>query len=234
MKRLLVALVLLAATALAQQIPEVKVWPVISTTALTCKTTQGSDSVYSAAQFGSVVVGQQIYGPGIKPDVTVKTLGTSSYFHMTDTALSTQASASLDFGYNSSKAYTTGEWVGLPFQVYTSYEGGIALLISALIEDNADVIGNTDIAFFISYGGSEGLDGAAVAVPAADQGQFAGYISMTTMTDLGSLRLLQATDPISMAVPAGGILYGRLIARASYTATAVNNFLLHLKFGRVP
>ncbi len=232
MKQLLVALILLAAPALAQQF-EVKVKPVISTTALTCKTTQGSDSVYSAAQFGSVVVGQQIYGPGIKQGVTVKTLGTSSYFHMTDTALSTQASPSLQFGYFTSAAYVTGDWIGFPFQVFTSTQAGIVLLVSAEIEDNADIIGSIDILFFTSLSGSAGLDNAAVAVPASDQGNILGIVSLTTTTDLGALRILTSTDPVSMALPSGGTLWARLIARSGATPTAIDNYNVRLRFGRV-
>jgi len=235
---LLLAVVLIVSLASAQATISVTVKPNISCTTIgSIYTTSGKDTITAVAKpFGSVTAGMQVYGPGIKNGTTVayKVTG-DSVLVLSDTAIATAAgNASLQFPYFTSAAYSTGQWVGLPFKVMDNYPGALALLISAEIEDNADIIGNMDILFFTNLSGSAGLDRAALAVPATDQGNILGIVSLTTVTDLGSLRILTSTDPISIALPVYKPIWARLIARSGATPTAISNFNVRLRLASIP
>jgi hypothetical protein len=231
MKRALLALIFFAAPLLAQEV-QVTARPVISTTTLSTGTVSGNDTLSSSALFGSVTVGQQVYGPGIALGATVLTKVSTSKLKISDTCTAT-ATANIQYGYFSSAAYSTGDWVGFPFLVADVPQGGLWYIAGVTICDSADIIGSMDVLFFTSLSGSAGLDNAAIAVPATDSPNMCGLISLTTTTDLGSCRILTGDLPTGLALPRGGKLWARLIARSGATPTAVNNYIVKLRLVRM-
>jgi hypothetical protein len=232
MKKLLCVLMLCASYAWAQE-TEVVVRPVLApTTIASIVTTSGSAKVSSAAKaLGNVVVGQYVYGPGIKMGVTVSALDNpalDSIITLSDTCISS-ATSSLEFGYFTSAAYSTGEWSSMPFQVYDWPSGGVTRLVSAIIVDAADVIGATDIVFFTNHSGSSGLYSAAAAIPVTDSSYILGLVSLTTVTDFGAIKTLSSTTDLSLALPKGKV-WGRLLARSGATPAAATSFQVRLRF----
>ena len=93
--------------------------PDISTSALTCLTTGGSPTVTSAAQFGSVLAGQRVFGAGIQFGTTVLSKTDASTITLSKPATATSGGVSLQFSYfTGSQAYTAGDVLGFPFPVY--------------------------------------------------------------------------------------------------------------------
>ena len=235
MKKLLAFLYLIPAFALAQF--ETQNIPVVSTTTIaSCVTTSASTSVSAEAKpFGSVTVGMAVFGPGVPIGTTVASLPdpTLDSIIVLSAAATASATVSLQFGYFASAAYTSGDWVGFPFKVtkFPTGASGTIKLISAEIADSADVIGATDILFFSSLSGSSGLDNAAAAVPGSDYGNILGLVSLTTVTDVGAMKML-TKDDINLELPiiSGGTIWARLIARTGPTLTAVTNYLVRLRF----
>jgi hypothetical protein len=201
------------------------------------KTLSGSDTIWTAAKsFGSVAVGQQVYGAGVRFGATVTALvdaDLDSAIILSDTCMAS-ATVSLQFGYFASAAYARGDWLGLPFKIYENLTAGVVRLVSVAITDNADQLDSTDIVFMrpMTVSGGAGLDNAALAVAAADAGKILGTVPLTKMTDLGSTRVLESTSDIGLALPESGQVWARLIVRSAPTYTAVNNLTVKLRFMR--
>lgn len=233
MKRIF-ALMLISCVAYGQ---EYDIRPTVSTTTIASIVTKsGQDTLHSAAKaFGNVVVGQRVFGPGVLQGATVTAL--------VDAALDSQivissnctasATVSLQFGYFTSAIYGSGDWLGFPFEVIpASGAGGQLKLISAIITDAADVITATDIVFYKNLSGlagGTGLDNAAAAELAANEWYILGIVSLTTITDLGAVKIL-TKDDINLTLPKGEAIWARLIARGTPTLTAVDNFRVRLRF----
>jgi hypothetical protein len=236
MKRLILliaVLALVAAQSFAQGGQSYIVQPVVSTTTIsTIVTKAGKDTIYSAAKaFGNVVVGQQVYGPGLPFYCTVKALpnpALDSAIVLSDTC-SASSTVSLQFGYFTSAAYQAGDWLGLPFRIRTTPSGGVSLLTSVIVVDSSDVLDAFDIVYLKSGSGSMGFDNATLAVPVADAGGIVGYTQFTTITDLGSVRISQDNDT-RLTMPRGGYLYARLIARSAMTMKSTASLFCRFRF----
>jgi hypothetical protein len=236
MKRMLLVLVLLAGTAYAQF--DVNVRPTVSAkTIATINTVSGNDTIWDAGKaFDSLTVGMGVFGPGVPQGATITALvdaALDSALVLSDTCNAT-ASVSLQFGLVAGTLYTTGDWLGFPFKVLNG--GGSAgpayNLISASIIDAADVITATDIVFYgdvSKLSGGSGYDNSAAAELAANEWYVLGIVSLTTVTDLGAVKIL-TKDAINLALPRGVPVWARMIVRGAPTFTASNNLRVRLRF----
>jgi hypothetical protein len=118
--------------------------------------------------------------------------------------------------------------MGIPFQIYNSASGGMTKLVSILITDSSDQLGNTDIILFNTFSDTYGLDTMAVNLAAANYSKVLGYVSLTTVIDLGATRILEKDD-INLALPKG-ILYGRLIAKSTPKFTTTRCLKIRFRF----
>jgi hypothetical protein len=167
-------------------------------------------------RFGSVVVGQPVYGVGIPAGTTVASLVNAdldSQIVLSKTI--TQGGwKTLSFGYYNHTTYGTGDWLGLPFTIYENAGvGGEEAIVSVTLDDKSDLVDDVDIVLFSAWSDTLGLDSVAVNIPAAEVLKVVGVISLTAGTDLGGGRTLE-DKAITLAVPRNA-LYGRLIARAT-------------------
>jgi len=233
MKKLMV--LLLVAGFAYGQVSDVR--PVISTTTIsTVFQTVGKDTISTIVSngFTNVRAGQVVFGPGVKIGTTVVSTDSLRKVTLSDTCTATQDSVPIQFGYFTSAAYESGDWLGFPFKVLTgSGAGGQPIkLVSATITDAADVVTATDIVFYAdlsTLAGGSGLDGVAAAELAANEWYVHGLVSLTTVTDLGAIKIL-TKDDINLALPKGATIWARLIARGTPTFTAVTNVRVRLKF----
>jgi hypothetical protein len=194
------------------------VTPYVSTKAIaSIATTVGSTTISSAAKaFGSVVVGQPVYGVGVPAGTTVLSLVNADLDSQVvlSKAITQGGTKTLEFGYYTHTTYGTGDWLGLPFVVYENAGvGGEEAIVSLVIDDKSDLLDDVDVVFFSNWSDTLGLDSAAVNIPAAEALKVVGVVSLTSGTDLGGGRTLEE-KAITLAVPRTG-LYGRLIARAT-------------------
>lgn len=210
--------------------------PTISTKTIpTVNTRTGNDTLFDAHKaLDSITVGSRIFGPGIPQGATVTALvnaALDSEIVISDTCLAT-ASVSINAVPCAGTLYTTGDWLGLPFQVLpTTGKGGTTKLISITITDAADVITATDVVFYkdvSKISGGSGLDNAAAAELAANEAYVLGIVSLTTVTDLGAIKIL-TKDDINLELPQSGV-WARMIVRGAPTFTAVNNLRVRLRF----
>ncbi len=219
MHKVLFALMLVAGLAYGQSYD---ITPFLSTKSIdSCVCTVGSDTVYNAQEsFDDVTVGDAVFGTGIPYGTTVLAkLGENE-----DSAIVLSKAATigdqkiLAFGYSVPTTYASGDWLGQTFLVYSNPGvGGVAMLQSIVIDDKIDGIGNTDIAFFSTWSDTLGRDSVAANIPAAEVLKFCGYVSLTTATDLGGGRILEANN-IQLGLPKN-LLYARLVAKAAYGPT---------------
>jgi hypothetical protein len=171
----------------------------------------------------------KIYGYYIpEGTVVVSTSTTKDTLIMSANAKGSNTLQSLNIGLYNNTQYTSGDWLGLPFQIFSNGQGGVITLISLFATDSSDQLGNFDIAFFGSFSDTLGLDNGALAIPGIVFNNMNGYCAVTSTTDLGTLRIGQK-DGINLAIP-NGTLYGRLIARSTPTFTATTNLKLRLRF----
>jgi hypothetical protein len=222
--------VLVCAQALSQG-SVVRLSPAISTKAIASVVcTIGSTTISATAKpFASVVAGQSVYGPGIAANTTVVSKDAIDSTVVLSNAITSGGTKTIEFGYYVHTAYATGEWLGLPFQVYDTGEGGTSFLVSASIADESDLLGAVDIVFFSAYSDTLGLDSATVNVPLSQAPKVLGVVSLSTVTDLGGARTMQA-DAINMAVPRNK-LWARLVAKSSMASFLVlQPFTLRLGF----
>jgi hypothetical protein len=214
---------------------EVNIRPTICPkTVSTAFQTRGKDTIYSklTTAFDSVAVGAQIYGPGFKVGTTVLTISsTGDTLKLSDTSLVTQDSVAFQIGILRGAAYASGDWVGFPFKLWDGDKSGSwATLVSAHIIDNADALTATDIDFFTSPSGDEGLDNVAIAYPAADEAGALGFVSVATITDLGAVRI-GTLNNIYQLLPRGKTVWGRLVCRNGTPAwTTMSNLRVRLRF----
>jgi hypothetical protein len=206
--------VLVCAQALSQG-SVVQVSPALSTKAIgSVVCTLGSTTISATAKpFASVLAGQAVYGPGIAANTTVVSKSANDSTVVLSDAVTSGGTKTVEFGYYVHTTYATGDWLGLPFQVYDNGQGGTSYLISARISDASDKLDAVDIVFFKTYSDTLGLDSAAVNVVTTEAPKVLGIVSLATITDLGGVRMAQA-DGINMALPRNK-LWARLIARSS-------------------
>jgi len=219
MKKILFPLLLIGMVAYGQQ-SVVTIQPYLSTQAIvSCVTLPGSASISATAKpFGSVTVGMPVYGVGVPANTVVLSLPNPllDSVIILSNAMTQGGTKTLSFGYQAWTSYATGDWLGLPFQVYNTGEGGTVVLVSASVSDNSDLLGNTDIIFFSEYSDTLGCDSLAVVIPATESYKVLGIIALTTAVDVGGVRILNANN-IQMAVPRHR-LWARLISRATVTS----------------
>jgi hypothetical protein len=231
MKRFLAFLMFVATLASAQEF--ITVTPVVGSTAIAdVVVTPGNDTITVAASgFAGIYAGQAIYGVGIPYGTTVKkAVDTSTTIVMSAVATQGSAAKILNFGVLDANlvGYGTGDWFGLPFRVYQNTgQGGAKTLVSVVITENADVLGNTDLVLFNAYSDTLGQDTVAVAIRAVDAPKIVGYVSLSTAVDLGTARMLQSAN-IQLNVPKEN-LYGRLIAKSTMLPTSISG--VKVKFG---
>lgn len=197
--------------------------PYISTTTLTCGTTINSKTVTSSAAFGSVVVGQAVFGAGIPFGTTVSVVTDTSTITISQNATATAASASLQFSYFTSAAYTAGDVLGFPFRV------DLKRINQIYVIDNAKQI--TAIkGYFFKDVFAPTLDNAAFAPADADADLIIGYFSYTNNNALTSNTVIYngVTDqPIQLGV-AKEPTWCQLVAVGTPTFTAVNDLTVNL------
>lgn len=210
---------------------EINVQPVIQNTVIdSIVITSGRDTIYSTtAPFVNIDSGMYVYGDGIPYGAYVIANTNDSLIRLSATPTATHALDSLNFNYLSTEAYSSGDWLGNPFLIYNSTSNGIVVLMSVAITDSSDQIGNTDVVFFNRFSDSLGLDNKATEVNEIEFNSIIGIVSLTTSTDFGNVRLL-TKDAINLALPKGGTLYGRLVARSTPTFTGTRALKLKFRF----
>jgi hypothetical protein len=215
MKRI-VSILCLGALACVQALSQssmARLSPAISTKAIgSVVCTLGRDTVSAVAKpFASVAIGQSVYGPGVPANTTVT--WKSDSLVVLSNAITSGGTKTLEFGYYVHTTYGTGDWLGLPFQIYDTPLGGTSYLISASISDASDQLVAVDLVLFSAYSDTLGLDSAAVNIPASESTKYLGAVSLSTVTDWGGFRTMEA-DAINKSVPRNK-LWGRLIARGT-------------------
>jgi len=200
--------------------------PVIGTVAagLACVTTAGSATVTSSALFGSVVVGQRVYGAGIPYGATVTAKASTSSITISANATLT-GTPTLQFSYFASTAYTAGDCIGWPFKIPLSDVSGIMLV------DKSDQMASVVLYVFNSNPNSTPiLDNAAfTGISDADAAKIIARYSLTGTTDVGGAKIVYPADAeLPLARCGGNDLYGQLVAVGTPTFTAVNEIVLNL------
>lgn len=239
MKKLAVLLlaVLICGTAQSQSSMEVIVRPQLSLATIdSVIVTAGRDTIASVTKpFGSVEVGQSVWGPGIPYGTTVSALPDTSLDSMvilSTRATSTTALNTLNFGYFSATAYGSGDWLGLPFALDVGPSAYLKLE-NVTIADSSDDFGNFDIALFRVPDESyldRGLDNAAATLAVGDIDHLVAYITVASLADLGNIRFL--TTSVTSVLPSGK-LYGRLVSKATPTFNAsIKPAVLRFRFSQ--
>ena len=230
MKTLFALLIAAVTLASAQQTEKTVVPNVSLATVDSVSYDSASTTLTLPSADASIDSGQVVYGPKIQYGTIVTAVNATSDT-LTISLATTDAGTeqTLNFGYFSSTAYESGDWLGLPFLIWTNSTGGTVSLESIVIADSSDQLGNTDLALFSSYADDQGLDNAAIAVPATQYKNVIGYVSLSTAIDLGSVKIL-TKDAQGIAIPQGGSLYGRLVAKSTPTFTGVNCIFVRLRF----
>lgn len=233
MKRFLMSLLLFPAIAVGQY--ETQNQPIVSaTTIANCVLQVGEDTVSAVAKpFGSVAVGQYVFGPGVPWGTKVESLVDADLDSaiILDQAITASGTVSLQFGYFTSAAHGSGDWLGFPFLVrdWSDGETGVCVITGIEITDNSSQLGATDVIFFSGGTGSEGLDNVAIAYPAANEAYVLGIVSLTVATDLGSVNIV-TKDDFRLVLPKTDKLWARLVVRSTPTLTAVNNLRVRIRF----
>ena len=174
------------------------------------------------------VNGKYVWGVGIPYGATAHYLsGTKITLSAAPTIGSAGRVIWFDMFHNTS--YGTGEWMGQIFRVY-SYPGvgSPRTLVSVVLKDQEDILGNTDLVLLKAWSDTLGIDSATVVMPAAQALKVIGSISLSTATDYGGGRTLEAKN-IQLECP-GDVLYARLIAKATMVPTTTTPFLLEFGF----
>ena len=227
----LFALLIAAVTLASAQQTEKTITPGVSFSSVDSITaSSGSTTLTRPTAWTGVDTDQVIYGPGIAEGTTVTGVNaTSDTITISTATLDTLAEATLNFGLHASTAYTSGDWLGIPFLIWTNTTNGTVSLESIVISDSTDQLGNTDLILLSSFSGSDGLDNVALALPATRYKNVIGYVSLSTAVDLGSVKIL-TKDAQGIAIPKGGSLYGRLIAKSTPTFTSITALYVRLRF----
>jgi hypothetical protein len=197
--------------------------PTISTTTITCGTTIASTAVTSSAGFGSVVAGQKVFGAGIPYGTTVVTVTDTSNIVISNKATATAASASLQFSYYTSAAYTAGDCVGFPFEI------GMQKINQIVVVDNDKVVA-TNLKFYIFDGlPAVTLDNAAFAPSDADAAKLVGVVTVSTFTTLGNniIGLSAATDQ-PVWVNTAKVKYCQIVCGGTPTFSAVDSLTINI------
>jgi hypothetical protein len=229
MKHFVVVLALVLSVSLGVAQDYVYVNPVISTTTVTnCTTAVGSMAIVHAdSGFKSIYAGMRVYGVGVPYGATVAYSDSLDSLALSS-AITQGGAKSLQFGVFEGTDYTSGDWVGFPFLVYSNPgDGGAMILESVQITDNGDMLDDIDLVLFNAYSDTLGLDNAAAAIRAVDAPKVVGGLAFTSDTDLGTARSVQY-QWVGLVVPKEA-LYGRLIARSALAPIAINN--LRIRFG---
>jgi hypothetical protein len=206
--------------------------PICNTTVASCVLIVGNPIVTVAGNgFSGTVVGQKVFGVGVPYGTTVKAIdgqgGTADSVTLS-AAPTIGGSKSLQFGYFDGTDYTSGDWLGRVFRVYTyPGNGDVRLLVSIQIVDQADTLGDCDVALFSSFSDTLGLDNSAASILASESFKLVGVVSLTTVKDLGATRILQSSN-VGVIVPKEN-LYARLITRAAYAPATIAD--LRVRFG---
>jgi hypothetical protein len=228
MKKLLFLIFLLCTQTFSQNVFEIH--PVISTTAVNCVTTSGSDTVRSLAAGGlsSVTKGMRLVGVGIPFGSYVTKVIDTTKVEINVNATATDDTVSVQWGYFTSLAYAAGDALGFPFGVPTMKRINQIVLI-----DDADVITSAEIAFYNDTF-TETADNAAFSVSDADEEKFVGYLIIGGTggnDDLGGNKVMWLPPtqlPFFMA--GSGKMYAQLMVVGSPTFTAVTNLTLKIYY----
>ena len=240
MKALGVVLSMLLAGVCFGQVQEIEVTPLVEVSIMdSLSYTLGSDTVVTTGTDTFVVVaGEQVWGYGVTLGTTVDSVfDTKDTLILSANVTATVVEGELHFGFNTDAAYTSGDWMGLPFEIAPLKLYGSNILQSVLVTDTSDQIDSFDIVFFNSLdldSGYVGNDNAAVNVSEADVGKIVGYLSVTNFTDLGQTRVgytLMQWLPMP-SVTAAKRLYGRMIARSAPNFTSCTPLTLRFNFAQ--
>lgn len=195
--------------------------PFISTTTLTCGTTVASATVTSSAAFGSVVAGQAVFGAGIPFGTTVTSVTDTSTIIISKIATATAASASLQFSYYTSAAYTAADVLGFPFQLDMKKIGQIYAI------DNDKVITALK-GYVFSSPFTPTLDNAAFAPSDADAAKVIGYFSLTTSNALTNNTVIySAVTDMPLWIESAKVRWCQLVAVGTPTFAAVNSLTVN-------
>ena len=226
-----VLMVFLASFAWGQQTyREVVIQPYVSCARIASVISNGTDTLATAAKaFGSIVVGQPVYGPGIPAGTVVESLpnpALDSLIIISNAATTTRTQA-LNFGYYLISTYATGDNLGLPFKLWSGERS--RKLISVTMIDSVDKADDFDILFFYQFSDSLGADSTAVALPEDVAQRLVGSVSVTANLDWGDIRTVQVNN-VQMVLP-GGEIWARLVARSAFGILgAVRPFVIRLGF----
>jgi hypothetical protein len=192
--------------------------------------------IFRKPEFGSAVVGQQVYGPGIPFGTTISAITDTvcdAILTLSNRASSARTLDSLNIGYFSAAAYSSGDWLGLPF-VLDLGPSAYLKLENVTVADTSDDFGNFDIALFRVPDASyldTGLDNDPATLNVADMNYLIAYITVSSVADLGTVRFL--TTSVITQFGAGARLYGRLVSKATPTFNAsINPALLRFRFSQ--
>ena len=189
---------------------------------------EGSDTVVASSGFTGIDSGMVVYGAGIPEGTIVVYNGSDDTLGLSNDATRTIAEDSLCFNYLLDQTYASGQWIGIPFQIYSSSIGGTTKLVSVLIADSSDQLDDVDLVFFNAWSDTYGLDTATVSLDGENYSKVLGYVALTTAVDLGTVRIL-TKDDINMLLPRG-TLYGRLIARSTPKFTSTRCLKIRFRF----
>jgi hypothetical protein len=208
----------------------VQVKPVISTTALECRTTAGSATVTSSAAFGSVAVGMRVVGPGIPFNSVVGAVASTSSVSIVNArsgdvamATATSVSVNLQFGYFSAAIYADGDALGFPFEVPLTEVHNVVLV------DSSAQLTKAKLAIF-SKAFTESADNAAWEASAADAANIIGYFAVATAVSTTNAKIVtQATTALPAILGANSPVWGQLIVDTNTpTFSAIDNITLIL------
>ena len=232
MKTLFALLIAAVTLASAQQTEKTVVPNVSLATVDSVSYDSASTTLTLPSADASIDSGQVVYGPKIQYGTIVTAVNATSDT-LTISLATTDAGTeqTLNFGYYSATAYNSGDWLGLPFLLWTNGTGGTVSLQSVVIADSSDQLGNTDLVLFSAYSDNQGLDNAALAVKGVEYKSVIGYVSLSTAIDLGTVKILEK-DASGIYIPRGGSLYGRLVAKSTPTFTAIGCVYLRLRFNQ--
>lgn len=205
--------------------------PIVSSATIDSVAIDSGSAVITApsGSFTGITAGDYLYGLGIAYGTTVSTISNDT-ITMSASAAKTTALASINASLYSATAYSSGDWMGYPFLLFSSSGvGGIMTLNSLVISDSSDQLGNTDLILFSAYSDSLDLDNAAIAVQAGDYSIVLGYVSLTSAIDLGDVKVL-TKDGINLSLPKGVAIYGRLIAKSTPTFTGTGVLKIRFRF----
>jgi hypothetical protein len=201
----------------------VPITPVIGTVAagLVTATTAGSRTVTSVALFGSVVVGQKVFGIGIPLGATVTAVASTSSITISDPATAT-GTPTLQFSYFAATAYTAGDCLGWLFEI------PMMRIDNIFIVDAAKVITAAKMYVYHSVP-TPTLDNAAFAPTDADAAKLIGYYSLTGTVALANNQVIFPADAeLPLAQVRAKQMYGQLVVVGTPTFAAVNEVTVNI------